>query len=39
MVYEAGKKYTRILAILLCFWKLETLFLKIEDHKLQTLQL
>ena len=30
--------YTQILAILLCSWKLETLFLK-KDQKLQALQL
>ena len=31
--------YTQILAILLSSWKLETLFQKIEDQKLQTMQL
>ena len=28
--------YTQILVILLCSWKLVTLFLKLEDQKLQT---
>ena len=31
MVYETGKMYSEILAILLCSWKLETLFQNIED--------
>ena len=31
--------YTQILAILLCPWILETLFLKMDDQELQALQL
>ena len=31
--------YTWILVFLLCSWKIETLFLKWNDQKLQTMQL
>ena len=31
--------FTRILEFLLYSWKIETLFLKLEDRKLQTVQL
>ena len=31
--------FTRILIILLCSWKIETLVLKLKDQKLQIMQL
>ena len=37
--YEKGKMYTWILVFLLCSWKIEKLFLKWKDQKLQTMQL
>ena len=38
-IYEIGKMYTWILVFLLCSWKIETLFQKLKDQKLQTMQL
>ena len=39
MINEIGKMYTWILVFLLCSWKIETLFLKLNDQKLQNMQL
>ena len=39
MIYEIGQMYTWILVFLLCSWKNETLFQKVKDQKLQTMQL
>ena len=39
MIYENGKMFTWIWVFLLCAWKIKTLFLKLEDQKLQTMQL
>ena len=39
MIYENGKMFTWIWVFLLYSWKIETLFLKFEDQKLQTMQL
>ena len=39
MIYENGKMFTWIWVCLLYSWKIETLFLKLEDQKLQTMQL
>ena len=39
MIYENGKMFTWIWVFLLCSWKIKTLFLKLEDQKLQTMQL
>ena len=39
MIYENGKMFICIWLFLLYSWKIETLFLKLEDQKLQTMQL
>ena len=38
-IYENGEMFTWIWLFLLYSWKIETLFLKLKDQKLQTMQL
>ena len=38
-IYENGKMFTWIWVFFLYSWKIETLFIKLKDQKLQTMQL